>query len=539
VYAVGQSTRVLVSADLFIDWVRYHFTERPLLLAAVCALLLAWLPSYARVELHRSSAWVRVSAGIAVASYVFLAIGYAFVATYADHAEPTIPATAWEFWQGGQLYHPPESGPQYSLIYGPLLYLVQAWTLAAFGAGLHVSKLPGVICGLTALATTYLAVRRHVESASLALTSIATMAVIALAFRDVSWWTRSEPELMLCAGAAMLAATWRHRLSGLILGGLTGASLLLKFTGPLYLLPAWVLFAQQPGAGMAVVTALLSASAVAVAPYLHARIQFSEQWYWVRAAAANGITTSMLRVNLGWAIFLSLPLVAAVARRSPTAFERWQLAAVAVALAGIGIAAAKPGGGPYHFLPLLPAIVVMTATLTARESGRAFGIVFTAVLATASLLAIAQQQYMWKPLLRAERTHADLEVGRFLAAHAGESVAVGYGGAYRPSFVRPLPVFAGSPYLLDAAALMELDLARRPVPAATIGLMRHCSVRFWLIPAGNRPFHLVSAYTNREVLPDAFRDAFRSTYRHAASIGTFDVWECGARQGGPRDSLQR
>src|SRR4029453_2647865 len=126
--------------------------------------------------------------------------------------------------------------------------------------------------------------------------------------------------------------------------------------------------------------------------------------------------------------------------------------------------------------------VVMTATLAARESGRAFGIVFTAVLATASLLAIAQQQYMWKPLLRAERTHADLEVGRFLAAHAGESVAVGYGGAYRPSFVRPLPVFAGSPYLLDAAALMELDLALRPVPAATIGLVRPCSVRFWLIP---------------------------------------------------------
>lgn len=518
---------------MILDWVSVRLAEYPLVPLAV-----AWVVTLACARTRPPSApgvsrAASRAGAAALCAYVVLAIWYLALGTYADHAEPTIPATAWTFWKGAPLYHAADAGPRYSLIYGPILYELHAVVLALLGPSIVSSKVLGVAGALGALALTWVALHGRAGRRE-RLVLIGALAVAMLAFRNTSFWTRAEPLLMLSGAAALLVAVRLHGWPrALLLGMLAGLSFGLKATGPVYLLPA-VAIALIEGRPVEIIAAGLLGAAVIGAAYAVPGVSAANHWYWFRLAAANGLRRVVLVQNLQYAFLFAVPVAAgavATGRARPRREHVVQVSTM-VALGLVAVAASKPGGGAYHLGPLLPAVAFAAAPALQPGVARVVRMALLAVIAALLVVAMAQQVYYFRRVVAANRERADLDVVQFLAAHPSSSAAVGYGGAYRWSFVRPVPVFAGrSPYLLDAAALMEIDLGGVRPPRATIALVETCTVDYWLIPSGGRPFSLASAYTGREVFPDAFREAFERRYRKIGATRLFDVWQCSRERG--------
>jgi hypothetical protein len=93
-------------------------------------------------------------------------------------------------------------------------------------------------------------------------------------------------------------------------------------------------------------------------------------------------------------------------------------------------------------------------------------------------------------------------------------LAVGYGAHYRASFLRPLPVFAGQPYQLDAVSMMDARVSEEQVPDGVMASVENCRMKSSLIPPGDAPFQLRSAYDPTvEVFGTQSQQVFLRNYR--------------------------
>jgi hypothetical protein len=204
-----------------------------------------------------------------------------------------------------------------------------------------------------------------------------------------------------------------------------------------------------------------------------------------------------------------------------------------LAVCGVVLAAAKPGAGPYHLIPLVPVVLYAVAyqlrdvplsgvtDSTVSMAGVAFVMV-------ALSIGIAQQaQFVSTMAERAARNERE-DIERFVQEHRG-IVEMGYGSTETASFVRPILVFRNNAYLLDQPAIREHQLAGLPFPTATISALRECRVTYWLIPKGEQPFSGRNAYDAvllAPLFPDEFRRVFHETHTVTASTRHYDAWRC-------------
>ena len=109
-------------------------------------------------------------------------------------------------------------------------------------------------------------------------------------------------------------------------------------------------------------------------------------------------------------------------------------------------------------------------------------------------------------------------------------MAVGYSNdRERWTFARPVLVFRGGPYVLDAPAVQEYQMSALSMPAETNDAIRKCNVEMWLFPKGAEPFKGPNVYPQlelAELFPDSFKQAFRESYERVDATSFFDVWRC-------------
>jgi hypothetical protein len=524
--------------DLALRLLRSEFADRPI---GLFLLLLPALMLLARRGLVRRPAGVRpvslvVSAGILV-SYLFVVAWYAHSSLYFDHAEPTITAVAWLLRTGQPIYHGLDSAERYSLIYGPAVFLLHAAVLAMAGPGIVASKSAGAGAALLGVMFVFVACARAAGwRVALALT--ATSVLVYLGFRNATFWTRPEPFILLSVaiGLAAVGNTGRA-FSTLTLGLAAGLALDLKFTGVLYLLPPFALLGVRHGWRSAA-TALGLALVVAALPFvLMPQVSPANYLLWIRMSGQNGLQVSVLEQNVEFALLVVLPLVPLMLTMTPADREpRAFLAALAFAVPVVGLLASKPGGGPLHLVPFLPSVLYGLARWGRWKEGATAGRFpagsVAAYLFTFAVVATVQQWYFIQAMQRTDDRAVVQDIEEFQRSHQGK-MAIGYtgevpGGASL-SLYRPLLVFAGNDYWLDAAAIRENQLSRLPFPAATIGAMRTCRERYWLIPQGGDAFDTRNMYPtteNKPLFPDEFRRAFSSAYRLDGRTRFYEVWKC-------------
>ncbi len=473
---------------------------------------------------------------------VLLAFGtvvfwYALQSAYYDRAEPTITAVSSVFRAGHPLYPSLDAAERYAHVYGPVLFIAQSTAMEVFGESILVSKLVGAVAVLWALS---LGLRVFALRAGF-LPAIALTGASALLFLDFSnatFWTRSDPLLILCVAVGLYATTLKSSPGAVILLGLVvGLSVNLKVSGPLYLLPALVLLLARTGRGSWVAGAAV-ASMIALAPFSSPAVSWSHYLGYLRLSAASGIAATALRQNLEWAIFLCSPVVGLLyAERRSLALvgsRDWFLMSVAASLVATCVVGAKPGGGAYHLLPLVPMIAYATATAPQspwmHPRMKAWALAFCL---TAIVIAVPRQTTLIRTVSARDLGPIVSELRDFYRAHSGHIIEVGYSGTSYASEARPAMVFLTHSYLLDAPAVQEYRRAGLDMPQATIQAIRDCRVEYWLIPVGAAPFDVPNAYWPAgppDVFSKTFQDTFQLSYRQTATTRHFSVWECRQRR---------
>ena len=507
-------------------------------------LLIAWIAVLGADRVRQRVGWsnaragrhILVGVGIAIlAAYCSVVLWYARQMAYFDPAEPTITAVASVFNAGKPLYPSLDDPERYAHVYGPLLFMVHAGVLSAIGPSILSSKAVGATAVLVSLVLGFALFARR-SGPLLAIVATSACALVYMAFGNVTFWTRSDPLLILCVVVALGASpssSWQW--PALLMGLTMGIAVNLKLTGPLYLLPVLATVTFTHGL-RAMIGAIVVAAPVAIAPYLIPQVSLPHYWDYFELSARNGIVAATLRRSVEWVIFLCAPLVAAlwprrVSGQPPERSGRIWIA-LAAGFSAVTLASAKPGGGPFHLLPFVPILADELVRIpterwrrpVARTVAVAFGI-------AAFGMGISSQAVFFRTVAARDLAPAVADVRQFVEAHPTERVAVGYAGTSYLSHARPEAVFRSGDYLLDAPAVQEHRLSGLALPASTIKAIENCRVGYWLVPRDGQPFVVPNAYLPAgppDVFPVEFRDAFLRRHTRTGSIGGFDVWQCRA-----------
>jgi hypothetical protein len=532
-----------------VDLLRGVLASRPILLCVACLVCLVAgrrqgsLERTAQLWMAGAVKLLAIVGLLGLVAYPAAAFWYASDPHYLDNAEPTVPAIGWLFTVGQPLYHSTDSAERYTLIYGPLAYIFYGFVLRLLGPGLVMSKALGAGAGVASLAFVFAAVRRHGSPLRAAVLT-GMCAVLLLAFRQYSFWTRPDPLQLLSAAAALFfAVSGSGYTSAALVGVVSGVLWDLKFTGPLYSLPVFWLLHRRAG-WRGTVLASSTAIVVAIAPFWFQNVSLTNYLFWIRSSAGTGTLLSMLRQNLEWALFLGAAVLLshhAVPAENRVGGRDWSgaLVATAIGACGLVIAAAKPGAGPYHLIPLFPVVTYLAAwqaaafSLSRATKDPVVPRAAVAFLVVAVAIAAIQQLHLATSLLARKTLHEAEDIEQFASTHDGV-VEMGYGRTEALSLVRPVLVFRNNTYFIDQPAVREHQLAGVEIPPATVAALASCRINYWLIPKGEAPFSGINGYTavfGRPLYPPAFRQAFESAYKRVGNTTYYDVWQCQPRTG--------
>jgi hypothetical protein len=384
--------------------------------------------------------------------------------------------------------------------------------------------------------------RREVgRGPALALTG--SCALLLLTFRHYSFWPRPEPFQLAAVAAALLFAVSERGFAAAALVGLCAGILVnLKLTGPMYVLPVFAILQARAGWRAIFVAAAVGTIVAAIPFAAFSNVSLANYLEWVRLSAKTGLVLATLKQNLEWATYFSLPLLlsyfASTSENRPGDVEwRNTMAALLAGLAGVAIAAAKPGAGPYHVLPFLPVVFYLTSRHLAarfaspeRAPAGSAGVDAAALafLVSAAFIAVAQQAQFITTMSERRQVRDVDDVLRFAESHRGE-VAIGYGDIEALTLIRPILTFRSNSYFIDQPAIREHQLQGVTLPASTIEALGRCRVNYWLIPKGETPFNARNSYPAvilMSLYPSAFRDRFFATHTLVESTTYFDAWQC-------------
>ena len=486
---------------------------------------------------------ISCAALIALTGYVSLAFWYASDPHFFDNAEPSIVALGWLFHVGQPTYHTPASAERYAHIYGPMTYMLHGYALGIFGPSIAVSKALGASAGLTSLALVYRAIRSKATPArAVVLTGV--FALLLLLFRNYSFWTRPEP-LQLAAVSAILlfAVSGRGYMSATLIGLASGILWNLKFTGPLYCLPVFVLLQRRTG-WRRTLLAVGVAAAMFLLPFVeYPNVSLANYVAWLHLSSGTGLRLHVLRQNLEWATYFSVPLLLsyyAVPRDLRPGGAEWRglMIALLIGMAGVVVAGAKPGAGPYHLMPFLPVIMYVIAWQSARSellmvADPLVPLASISFVLAAFIIALAQQAHLITTMMERRVLREGDDIAQFADTHQGV-IEMGYGETEALTLQRPALVFRSNSYFLDQPALREHQLAGIDLPQATIEALAGCRVNYWLIPKGEEPFSGRNSYAavfSRPLFSEDFRQAFHASHILVSTTVHYDVWKCQAKAG--------
>lgn len=476
------------------------------------------------------------------AGLVSVAVFGAVVALYftrpdlIDHVEPQIAAVGWLHHTGHPIYHALDGRQVYSGgPYGAGTILLVSACYALFGASLVAAKLASAGALGAALFAGGAALRREDARGWLrGMTEL--IALLALPY-GAAFWLRADPALVAVA-AVGTAVIWIGGRAAAVGGAALslGAICWLKVHGALYLFPAFVVLAARFGFG-AFLAAGIGGAALGAAQFLPWNGHGENFLAVLRLYAGNKLVPARILPMLQWAVIFSAPLWAVLLARGAwrAAREDWllrgALPALAAALAGAAVLAARPGLGYWHLLPFAPAIVLFAARLRhlAPTSGKLARAVWTGWWLTAAFLVYTRHDDVILRLADGEAEAEQREIDSVRAVHPGRPVYMGLGEelnrpSYRRTFQRAYLAVRGEPYPYDLVVMMDYQYLGLPAELATSAALPPAEQRaLVLVPAGEKPWAANSVFGG-PALPAEFRGRFDARFRLLQRGERYDVW---------------
>lgn len=490
-------------------------------------------------------------------NYIFLVCYNAVNSNFFDHAEPTISSVSWLFQKGQPLYHGLESAERYSLLYGPMLYIINGFFLSLLGPSIFATKFAGTLGALINLVLIFWILKNFLDYQ----TSIVYLAYITLLFIlgnsgyvTASFWGRSDPLIMMFVSLALLGVTSRiNPLIVVLLCALSlGISLNLKIHAILYYLPIYVLLWRRHGIRYTVCSILISILIV-IAPFVfYPQVSLNNYILWLREASQHGVSISALLQNLNYTIYLSAPIIIISAYLLIIARSKFQqcihqnisyIYSLIISLVVCTILASKYGAGMNHLLPFIPLfsylfillfvnnINAIQKNFSQEESKKHFYNTIGSIILTLLILSVISSFINESSIiytLGEPSTRVINDINKIVKSYPDTTIEMGYSDkGYKYTFFRPILVFAGNPYLIDVVSLMDMQKSGLTIPAQTLEELDLCRPKLWLIPKGAVPFEIGSYYPpNVQLFDDNFKTIFRNKYEFRGQTEYFDLWFC-------------
>jgi len=524
-------------------------------LVTTAALLGLWL-LYRRFRSRSSvggtdeKSWLRIRPVLILGSItIFMAflancLWYLFHAGYTSDVEAMVVSVSWWVRSGGELYHTPEAAQQYSVLYGPGVYLATAFYLDLLGPSVMASKFGALLALYGSLTLLFLTLRRWVSN-SLAFGM--TTVVVLLYWNCGSAAMLVRPDAYLLAAVCLgLYSAGSPRIVLAILGAALGLGLAVnqKLHAVLYLLPILTVLDEHHG-WRATLLALGLGGVVILLPFvLHDGISLKHYYDWLFITAHHGLQFADFPHLMTRAVFYAIPvLVPLLAHRSPAeraGVRRHFILSWVIGNLVVVLVAMKPGAGQVHLMPLIPVNMVFAARLWPTEGIRGLVIprlrsawrngIVAAFIVSALLSGVVSG---YRSARKASSLMQDApgiteDIERILVAYPDREIGMGYGGDnqyFHWTNQRTLLTFAGEPLLIDIISLMDSRRADKPVPAATFELINSGTVDLWLVPKGQEPFLISNWYPPHEpIFPADFRERFVASHRLEGKTEYFDLW---------------
>ena len=501
-------------------------------IAAISILLMRRSEAGPRVKLVRTLA---LAAGILTLG-IFLGLNLYSIHSYMlDLDEADILSIA--SLHGQPMYHAVHSmNYSYSMMYGPLTFLIYRLGLVVGGGRFWVMRAMLVIVNLGLCGVLYSifrkVVRRETALALLALPLCQLLVQIKYAFG-----LRPDIWIVLAIALAVRSSMMDSEFAAAVLTGFFGGIAVdIKATVGFAFLLLLLMVYRRSGlrfvgiaAGVATITGLT--------PFALPGISLVNYWAWLTLARHEGRSVKMICVAIAYAVFLILPLVALrmngiriwADRRGRRSILETSLL-VGCLLVAIAVAS-KLGAGIWHFWQLMPIIAAYMAVAEGRlEAANTEGLAFAMYIVALGSLAVALS-FVWRDfgLLRAPdpAVKEQLRLGRqeidaYMQVYRGRTIQEGYGNWRSPvESLRYIPVLRGQPYTLDGSERLEVYFV--PFPKGILEGMEHCGGNVWLVPHGETPMEFGWAY------PQELHNTFVRDYRIDQQGKALDAWVCKAQ----------
>ena len=432
---------------------------------------------------------------------------------FAGEVEPLVSSLSWLFQGGNPLYHALDSPEQYSLLYGPSVFLTNGLFLRVLGPTLVSAKLASILAGVGSLLLIFGSVATSLKD---------RLAWLAVGASVLLYWSHGfgvylvRPDaLLVCSVAFGLFVVSRSspRLGLIGLAAAVGFAVNLKIHGGFYFLPVLYVAAEKWGRRPVFGSLALAAILVAAPFALNSQISPGNYLAWVANASRHGLDPRELGLVLRILFLSFLPLGILLVRLSGQISllrpYRGRVISLLAGMAPVLILASKPGAGPVHILPFVPVVIWLPVAIwrdirpqvIARPWPRpavaqavVAGAVSTLVLAGAVSGYRATRLVSWQ--LGQEAGLAD-EVRGIMARFPDLDIGMACGGenaSFSHTWVRPLLVFADNPLLVDPISVMDCRLAGRTLPVATHRALVAGLIDLWLVPRQEKPFQKANWY---------------------------------------------
>ena len=434
--------------------------------------------------------------------------------------------------RGLPMYHLPVSPDfSYSLMYGPLTFLIYSVALVAGGVT-HFWIMRGavVIAALLLCAALFFLLRKFV-SAITAVTLLAFPLSVLLQHPEISLSMRSDVWIFLFTALAIISSFLEVEFLAVLFAGICGGAIIgLKISAaPAVLFPLLLLYRKFGIRALAF--SLLTTIATTLAPFAIPNISWHNYIAWIVFTRSEGISVASASSNVLFAIFLISPclIMELYMRRFGLAFRnRIPEFLIILLCLSLAVLTSKNGSGVHYLWHVVPSIVVYMALVAKEMSAipnedRATPIYYIAVACTlfACVNLPRAYGYIKSSIMPPGIAVARQSIDKYLDLYRDRSsVQMGYGsvdGDYRP-LIRYLLVYKGQPYRIEGNT-GRLETALLPFPVNVLHQMSSCTNDVWLVPHAQMPFELW-------VFPNSLRTTFLQNYSVDRTDGVYDAWVC-------------
>ncbi len=434
--------------------------------------------------------------------------------------------------RGLSMYHPPISPDfSYSLMYGPLTFLIYSVALAMGGVThFWIMRAVVVTASLLVCATLFFLLRKFVStSAAIALLALPLSGL--LQHPEISLSTRGDIWIFLFATLAILSSYLEVEPLAIILTGIFGGLIVgLKISAaPAILLPLLILYRKF---GLrASIYCLLPVAAVAVAPFALPNISLANYLLWISFTRSEGLSPASMFSNLLFALFLISPclLMELYLRRSGLAFrQRVPEFLIILLCLLLAVLTSKNGSGLHYLWHVVPSIVLYMA-LAARDMAeipaekREIPIYSIAVACALFACVYIPRAfgYIQRSIAPPGLAAAQQSIEKNLELYRGHSsIQMGYDSVDRDyrTELRYVLIYKGQPYTFEGnPARFETMLL--PFPVNALNRMANCKDDVWLVPHSQKPFDLY-------IFPNTLEKIFLQNYSVDKTGEIYDAWVC-------------